>query len=86
MKGKLNRTISLITHTSQVMLRIFINRMKKLEQEISITQAGFREGRETRDNIVKLRNIKKYKEHRLMLYMHFVDYSKVFGCISHNKM
>ena len=52
------RTISLISHASKVMLRIILNRMKgKLNQEISITQAGFREGRGTRDQIVNIRNI-----------------------------
>jgi hypothetical protein len=82
------RTISLITHASKVMLKIILNRMKgKLEQEISITQAGFREGRGTRDHIVNIRNIiEKCKTHKLSLYMCFIDYSKAFDCVSHNEM
>ena len=83
-----HRTISLISHASKVLLRIIINRMKsKLEQEISTMQAGFREGRGTRDQIVNIRNImEKCKIHRLPLYMVFIDYSKAFDCVSHNGM
>jgi len=82
------RTISLISHASKVLLRIIINRMKcKLNQEISITQAGFREGRGTRDQIVNIRNvIEKCRAHQLPLYMCFIDYSKAFDCVSHNEM
>jgi len=82
------RTISLISHASKVLLKIIINRMKcKLDQEISITQAGFREGRGTRDQIVNIRNvIEKCREHQLPLYMCFIDYSKAFDCVSHNEM
>jgi hypothetical protein len=82
------RTISLISHASKIMLRIIINRIKiKLEEEISITQAGFREGRGTRDQIVNLRNvIEKCKDHKQPLYMCFIDYSKAFDCVSHNEM
>ena len=65
-----------------------INRIKvELEEEISIRQAGFREGRWTRDQIVNIRNItEKCKEHRMPLYLCFSDYSKAFGCVSHNEM
>ena len=52
------RTISLMSHASKIMLRIIMNRMKvKLEEEISIRQAGFREGRGTRYLIVNIINI-----------------------------
>ena len=50
-------------------------------------QAGFREGRGTRDQIVNIRNvIEKCKVHRLPLYVCFIDYSKAFDCVSHNEM
>jgi hypothetical protein len=82
------RTISLICHASKVLLKIIIKRMKnKLDQEISDEQAGFREGRGTRDQIVNIRNvIEKCREHRLPLYMCFIDYSKAFDCVSHHQM
>ena len=57
-----SRTISHISHVSKFMLRIIINRMKvKLEEEISVRQAGFREGRGTRDQIVNITNIKEHQ-------------------------
>ena len=59
----------------------------KLDQEISIMQAGFREGRGTRDQIVNIRNvIEKCRGHNLPLYICFIDYSKAFDCVSHNEM
>ena len=46
------RTISLISHASKVMLKIFVKRIeRKLEAEINVVQAGFRQGRGTRDHI-----------------------------------
>ena len=83
-----HRTISLICHASKVLLKIIIKRMKnKLEQEIYDEQARFCEGRETRDQIVNIRNvIEKCREHRLPLYMCFIDYSKAFNCVSHPQM
>ena len=65
------RTISLISHASKIMLRIIINRIKiKLDEEISIMQAGFREGRGTRDQIVNVRNvIEKCKDHKHPLHV-----------------
>ena len=74
------RTISLISHASKILLRIIIKRMKnKLDQEISSMQAGFREGRGTRDQIVNIRIVmEKCRDHKLPLYMGFIDYSKAF--------
>ena len=83
-----HRTISLICHASKVLLKIIIRRLKlKLEQEICDEQAGFREGRGTRDQIVNIRNvIEKCKGHKIPLYMCFIDYSKAFDCVSHSQM
>ena len=50
-------------------------------------QAGFREGRGTRDQIVNIRIVmEKCRDHKLPLYMYFIDYSKAFDCVSHNQM
>ena len=78
---KLPHNVCLILHASKIMLRIIINRMKvKLEEEISIRQAGFREERRTRDQIVNIRSvIEKCKEHRMPLYLCFIDYAKSFA-------
>ena len=51
-----NRTIALISRDSKVMLKLIQNRFDMyMEQEMAIEQAGFRKGRGTRDQIVKIR-------------------------------
>ena len=52
------RTIALISHASKILLKIIQKRLEnKLDEEISIVQAGFRPKRGTRDHIFNLRNI-----------------------------
>ena len=68
------RTIALISHTSKVMLKILHARLQQyVNCEIPDIQAGFRKGRETRDQIVNIRwIIKKSKrvpgKHLFLLY------------------
>ena len=83
-----HRTISLICHASKILLKVISRRMKiKLQAEISDEQAGFREGRGTREQIVNIRNIiEKCREHRHPLYLCFIDYSKAFDCVSHSQL
>ena len=51
-----NRTISLISHASKVLLYIIANRIEAhLDRNIPNSQAGFRKGRGTRDQIANLR-------------------------------
>lgn len=58
-----------------------------MEQELSETQAGFRKGRGTRDQIANLRWIMETaREYQKELYMCFIDYSKAFDCVDHNKL
>ena len=53
-----NRTIALISHCSKILLKIISNRMKpKMEEEINETQAGFRTGAGTRNQILNLKLI-----------------------------
>lgn len=79
------RTISLISHGSKIMLKIILSRMKnKLDQEISKTQAGFWQGRGTRDHILNTRIIiGKYKTD---LNCCFIDYSKAFDRAKHHEL
>jgi len=59
----------------------------KTETEIADDQAGFRQGRGTRDQIMNLRIlIHKAREHQQPLYMCFVDFKKAFDSISHDKL
>ena len=48
-------------------------------------QAGFRKGRGTRDQIANIHwIIKKAREFQKNIY--FIDYSKAFDCVDHNKL
>ena len=50
------RTISLISHSSKVMLKVILNRLKPQAEEIIVEeQAGFRAGRSTTEQIFNLR-------------------------------
>jgi len=58
----------------------------KTETEIADEQAGFRQGRGTRDQITNLRMLMhKAREHQQPLYMCFVDCKKAFDFISYDK-
>ena len=49
-------------------------------------QAGFREGRGSRDQIAKIRWItEKAREFQKNIYC-FIDYAKAFDCVDHNKL
>ena len=55
--------------------------------EILDVQAGFREGRGTRDQIANIRWImEKAREFQKNIYFCFLDYSKPFDCVDHNKL
>ena len=50
-------------------------------------QAGFRKGRETRDQIANIRCIiKKAREFQKNIYFCFIDYAKAFDCVDSNKL
>ena len=56
-----------------------------MEQELSATQAGFRKGRGTRDQIAKMRWIMEIaREYQKKLYICFIDYNKAFDCVDHD--
>ena len=53
-----NRTISLISHSSKIYLKIIARRMKrKMKEEIADEQCGFIPGKGTRDKILNLKMI-----------------------------
>ena len=82
------RTIALISHTSKVMLKILQARLQQyLNCELPDVQAGFRKGRGTRDQIAKICWImEKAREFQKNIYFCFIDYTKAFDCVDHNKL
>ena len=63
----------------------------KLQQymnwELSDVQAGFRKGRETREQIANIHwIIKKAIENQKNIYFCFIEYAKAFDCLDHNKL
>jgi hypothetical protein len=82
------RTIALVSHASKVLLRIILERIRlKTETEIADEQAGFRQGRGTRDQITNLRILmQKAHEHQQPLYMCFIDFKKAFDWVSHDRL
>ena len=55
--------------------------------EIPDVQAGFRKGRETRDQIASIRWImEKAREFQRNICFCFIDYAKAFDCVDHNKL
>ena len=58
-----------------------------MEREIAKEQAGFRKGRGTKDHINNIRWIQeKCHEFGQPLYLCFIDYSKAFDCVDHEKL
>ena len=58
-----------------------------VNRELPDVQAGFRKGRETRDQIANIRWImKKAREFQKSIYFYFIDYAKAFDCVDHNKL
>jgi len=58
-----------------------------MNHELPDAQAGFRKGRVTRDQIANIRwIIEKAREFQKNIYFCFIDYTKAFDCVDHNKL
>ena len=58
-----------------------------VNRELPDVQAGFRKGRETRDEIANMGwIIEKAKAFQKNIYFCFLDYAKAFDCVDHNKL
>ena len=81
-------TVVLISHSSKVMLKILQARLQQyVNNDLSDVQAGFRKGRGTRDQIANTRWItEKAREFQKNIYFCFIDYTKSFDCVDHNKL
>ena len=81
-------TIALISHTSKVMLKILQARLQQyVNHELPDVQAGFRNGRGTRDQIASNHwIIRKAREFQKIINFCFIDYAKDFNCVEQNKL
>ena len=82
-------TIVLISHASNVMLKILQARLQQyMNHELTDVQAGFTKGRGTRDQIANIPwIIEKAREfQKKNIYLCFIDYTKAFDCEDHNKL
>ena len=70
------------------MLKILQARLQHyVNYELPDVQAGFRKGRGTRDQIANiLWIIKIAAEFQKNIYFCFIDYTKAFDCVYHNKL
>ena len=70
------------------MLNILHARLQQyMNQELLDVQAGFRKGRGIRDQIANIHwVIEKAREFQKNIYFCFIDYTKAFDCVDHNKL
>ena len=82
-----HRTIALISRASKIMLKISHARLQHyVNQELPGTQAEFRKGRETRDQIASIHwIIEKAREFQKNIYLCLINYAKALDCGDRNK-
>ena len=81
-------TIALISQASKVMPKILQPRLQQyVNWELPDVQAGFRKGRGTRAQIANICSIiGKAREFQKYICFYFIDYTKAFDCVDHNKL
>ena len=81
-------TIALISQASKITLKILQARLQQyVNQELSYVQAGFRKGREIRDQIANICwMIEKARKFQKNIYFCFINYAKAFDCVDHKKL
>ena len=82
------RTIALISHARNVMLKILQARLQYyVYRELPDVQAGFRKGRGTRDQIANICwIIEKAREFQKNIYFCVIDYAKAFDYVDHSEL
>ena len=80
--------LALISHTSEMMLKILQARLQQyVNHKLPDVPAGFRKGRGSRDHITNICwIIEKAREFRKNIYFCLIDYAKAFDCVDHNKL
>ena len=81
-------TTALISQASKIMPQILQARLQQyMNHELPDVQARFREGGRTRDQISNIRwIIEKAREFQKNVCFCFIDYTKAFDCVDHNKL
>ena len=81
-------TVAVISHASKVMLKSLQARLQQhVNHELPDVQAGFRKGQGTRGQIANICwIIKKAREFQKNIYFCFIDYTKTFDDVDHNKL
>ena len=87
-KCKNYRTLSLICHSSKILLTIILKRLNpQIERVLSEEQAGFRKRRSTVEQVFNCRNIiEKHLDSQKDLYHNFIDFKKAFDRVYHEGM
>ena len=77
-----------MSHVGKVKLEILQVRLQRyVNQELPAVQAGFRKSRGTRDQIANIHwIIEKAREFQKNIYFCFIDYTKAFDYVDHNKL
>ena len=80
--------MALISQASKEMLKILQASLQQyMNWELQDAQAGFRKGRGTRDQIANICGIiEKARKFQKNIYFRFIDYTKVFDCVDHEKL
>ena len=70
------------------MLKILQARLQQyMNRELPDVQAGFRKGRGTKNQVANIHwIIEKAREFQKSIYFCFIDYTKAFHCVDHNKL
>ena len=81
-------TTALISHASKIKLTILQARLQQyINYELPDVQAGFRKARRTRDQIANIHwIIEKARDFQKNMYFSFINYTKAFDCVDHNKL
>jgi len=82
-----HQTISLISQAGKVMLKILHARLQHyVNQKLPDVQAWFRKGKGTRDQVANICwIIEKAREYQKNIYLWFMDYTKYFDCVDHDR-
>ena len=78
------RTIALFPHANKVMLKIFQARLQQyVNRELPDVQAGFSKGTNCQHLLIHQKSKRGFQK---TIDFCFIDYTKAFDCVDHNKL